>query len=90
MDEQELKNFPDELRKKIIASRKAYLLSIEIDSLLNKNFSISNLQVAATADGVIAISGAVTNEDDKQKIEELLFKSGKAMQVINSLIVSKQ
>jgi hypothetical protein len=76
-------------KEKVIASQKAYTLATEIDSLLTKNFEISDLNVAATANKYIVITGYVESEVEKQKIQNFLIQSEKVNELENNLIVKE-
>jgi len=87
--EQKLNDLPDNLKEKVIASRKAYALATEIDSLLTKNFVISDLKVAATANKYIVITGYVESEVEKQKVQDFLIQSDKVNELENNLLVKQ-
>ena len=86
-NKQNLNDLPEDLRRKIIASREAYILATEIDSLLSKNFAITDLRVASTAYKYVVITGYVESEIEKQKVQDFLIQSDKINEFENNLIV---
>ena len=90
--EEKVQNFndlSDDLKDKVIASRKAYALSTEIDNLLSQNFVITDLRVAVTTNKYVVITGCVENEIEKQKIQDFLIQSDKINEFENNLIVKE-
>ena len=91
-EEKKTRNFndlPDDLKEKVIASQKAYAAAAEIDGLLSKNFVITDLRVAATADKYVIITGCVESEIEKQKIQDFLIRSDKVTELENNLTVKE-
>ena len=86
---QNLNNLPEDLKEKVIASQKAYALATEIDSLLSKNFVITDLRVAATANKYVVITGNIESEIEKQKVQDFLIQSDKVNELENNLIVKE-
>ena len=68
MEDSTLDNLPENIREKVIQSRKAFAMSSEIEELLNFNFSICDLRVASTFDKIVSISGLIDNEVTKRKL----------------------
>ncbi len=86
METKSFDDLPDDLKKKIIESRKAFQLAANIHEELAKRFAILDLRVAATG-AVVHISGTVDNEITRHNIRDHVAQLPEVERVEDSLSV---
>lgn len=84
------KSLSKDLQEKVAAANKAHDYAVEIQKMLDAEFVIAELQVAATADHTLSITGVVTNQGTKDAIGEYLMLHTDTPKVYNGLTLEEE